>query len=483
MASMFGEEELYRPELFVNRKEHIRWVSRVIQKIQSGGIAESPIVNIWGVRGIGKSWFIAHLKQSFQYDGSLPDTLAPAPTFTLFHQFPKEKTSEIDYGAFIHAFLEQIRGQLGQTFSPLEQTSFEQADKSKHLESLVSLLKTLSERFVPVILLDQTESIFDDWGSLEKSFIEPLATINRIVFIIAGRRPIPEWIRFETRRRVAPLELSHLNGFTKGDIQEQMRRLGGQSIAVDDIYKWSATSPLIAKNLLRESQERLGKELFTPADWEQHQSEILPPVYRDAVAYLFEGIPGRLIEVLKAVSALRYYRLEGVRYMLQSSKEEERPYNYYLKLIRSLEQNTEYVWWNRERRSYTTSRVVRSLLNQEQLLVDPDLFVQQHRQAIEMYDGWVDEYPEASEDFILEIWFHKATIYNVTEDVETLEQELKEGLNFALENLSYDRANALFNQFSRDAELRDLLPTSLFSTLNTKLENALEEGKESLVAN
>ncbi|HIP73978.1 MAG TPA: ATP-binding protein, partial [Anaerolineae bacterium] len=428
MASKFGVEEPYRQKLFVNRKKHLQWIRGMIKQIQSGRIAESPIVNIWGVRGIGKSWLISHLQQLYQHDGSFPDELSPTPTFTLFYRFPKEQVSQIDNEDFVDIFLTQIQKQLQQFFFPYEQAAFEQAGTDREIASLTNLLAILSERFVPVILLDQTESVFDDWARLEKSFIEPLAMTNRVVFVIAGRRPIPEWLRFETRRRVAPLDLSRLNGFTKEDIREQINRLSGRFPDIDDIYKWSATSPRIARELLKESERRLGKDLITSATWKQHQSEILPPVYQAAVAYLFEGIPDRLIKVLKAVSALRYYRLEGIRHMLTLQKEEEQPYNYYLKLIRSLEQNTEYVWWNRERRAYTTSRVVRSLLNQEQLLTNSGLFVQQHQQAIEMYEGWVNEYPEASEDFILEIWFHRANIFTVTEDAEALEQELKNEL-------------------------------------------------------
>ncbi len=478
MASMFEAEEPYRLSLFVNREKRLRWISGMVKQIQSGGIAESPIVNIWVVRGIGKSWFISHLRQLYQYDGSLPDKLAPAPTFSLFHRFPKEKSGQIDYKAFISACLEQIEERLQKKFLPHEQSAYKQADKNKTIAALVELLKTLSHRFAPVILLDQAESAFDDWANLEKSFIEPLAMTNRIVFVIAGRRPIPEWVRFETRRRVAPLELSRLNGFTKENIQEQINRLSGRSIDVDDIYKWSATSPLIAKELLVESERRLGEVPLTAAIWKQHQSEILPPVYQAAVDYLFEDVPDRLIKVLKAVSVLRYYRLEGVRHTLQLQGEEERPYNYYLKLIRALEQNTEYVWWNRERRAYTTSRIVRSLLNQQQMLADPGRFIQQHRQAIEMYESWINEYPEASEDFILETWLHQASIYSLEGDAEKLEDQLKQSLTFALENLSFDRANTLYNQFESDEELRELLPEPLFAILANQLASALAEGRE-----
>lgn len=484
IANMFGvEEEPYSKDLFVNRKENLNRISSKIKVIQSNGIAESPIFNIWGVRGIGKSWFTAHLRQLYQYDGSPLDKLSPAPTFTLFHRFPKEKIDRIDNEEFARVFLEQVQEQLQKNFLPDEQSILEQAYKNKQIESLVDLLKAVSKRFVPVILFDQTESVFNDWANLEKLFVEPLVTTNRIIFIIAGRRPIPEWVRFETRRRVAPLEISRLNGFTRDDIQEQIHRLSDQSIDVNEIYKWSVTSPLIAKALLVKSKQQLGEEQFTATIWQQHQSEILTPVYQLAIQYLFEGVPESLVEVLKAVAVLRYYRLEGVRYMLKLQGGEERPFNYYLKLIRALEQDTEYVWWNRERRAYTTSRIVRSLLLQNLQLSDPDLFVQKHQQAAKMYKGWVNEYPEASEDFILEIWFHRASIYTVTEDVKTLEQELKNEIEFALENLSYDRANTLSMQFETDTELQELLPEPLFLTLNNLLKDALEEGKEPLISN
>ncbi len=484
IADMFGvEDEPYSKDLFVNRKENLNRISNEIKVIQSGGTAESPIFNIWGVRGIGKSWFAEHLREVYQYDGSPLDKLSLAPTFTLFHRFPKEKIDRIDNEEFTRVFLEQVQEQLQKKFLPDEQSIFEDVCKNKQIESLVDFLKAVSKRFVPIILFDQTESVFNDWANMEKLFIEPLVITNRIIFVIAGRRPIPEWIRFETRRRVAPLELSRLSGFAKEDIREQINRLSDQSINVNEIYKWSATSPLIAKALLVKSEQQFGDQQFTTTVWKQHQSEILPPVYQLAIEYLFEGISKSLIEVLKAVATLRYYRLEGVQYMLKLQGEEERPVNYYLKLIRALEQDTEYVWWNRERRAYTTSRIVRSLLTQNLQLSDHDLYVQKHQQAIEMYKGWIDEYPDASEDFILEIWFHRASIHTVEEDVETLEQKLKNELDFALENLSYDRANTLSKQLETDTELQELLPEPLFFALKNLLKDALEEGKESPISN
>lgn len=479
MAKILGVEDTYQSHLFVNRSQQINQIANKVKTIQGEGIAESFIVNTWGVRGIGKSWLLSHLHQTYRINAvNAPVDDIFRPTFSLFWQFEKQIVDTIHYDSILSSFLEQIGNQLQNVFEPNELDAWQTALDNLTPINFIALLNLLSLRFVPVILLDQTEYVFAAWAEWERTFIEPLIVTNRILFVIAGRRPIPEWTRFEVRRRVASLDLSRLNGFSKIAIQEQVNRLSGQIVDADELYKWSATSPLIAKALLKEGERKIGKLPWTAAAWSQHRSDMLPPVYEEAVEYLFKDIPPQLVNVLQAISALRFYRLDGVRHMLKLQGETERPYSYYLKLTRKLVQETEYVWWNRDRRAYITSRVVRSLLNQQQILIAPDLFVRQHQKAVEMYQEWVDKYPEASEDFILEIWFHWASIFSLNGEKETLENQLRMSLNVALENLSFDRANTLFNQFKTDEELRDLLPEPLFLALSRQLADALAEGKE-----
>jgi hypothetical protein len=54
-----------------------------------------------------------------------------------------------------------------------------------------------------LILLDNTEETQQTtWEQLELKLIEPLTTAGQAIVIIAGRRPVPRWRRFEVRRSV-----------------------------------------------------------------------------------------------------------------------------------------------------------------------------------------------------------------------------------------------------------------------------------------
>jgi hypothetical protein len=122
------------------------------------------------------------------------------------------------------------------------------------------------------------------------------------------------------------------------------------------------------------------------------------------------------------------------------------------------------VWWNRDRRAYVTSEVVRQVINRRRLLDNDKDFVCYHMYAYDMYWEWVREYPQASEDFIVEICFHLGNIYLAKQDINGLHEKTLDALNFAKDQLNQDRLMILqiaFSEEKGDRELLDLLPEAL----------------------
>jgi hypothetical protein len=100
--------------------------------------------------------------------------------------------------------------------------------------------------------------------------------------------------------------------------------------------------------------------------------------------------------------------------------------------------------------------------------------MQQHKQAQALYWTWAKEYPTASEDLVLEIWFHLANLYRADGDEEKLRANIYQALDFARQHMavSIDRLFILQRQFQGDQELQDLLPEALRKDLARDLELA-----------
>lgn len=149
--------------------------------------------------------------------------------------------------------------------------------------------------------------------------------------------------------------------------------------------------------------------------------------------------------------------------------------------------------------------VARRIINQIQRMQNLEQYRQQHQQAVDMYWEWAGEYPYASEDYILEIWFHLASIYATAmdkhlspeeqrENERSLWNKLEESVAFIQENLSYGRLRILENQLFKpadiitddegagvgehvdgDTELRDMLPPSISEKLARELSMVIKE--------
>jgi hypothetical protein len=296
---------------------------------------------------------------------------------------------------------------------------------------------------------------------------------GQALVVVAGRRQVLNWRRFEVRRRVMEPDRSHIGAFDEETVIKQIRK-HAYDVPVELVFPYTGGNPLLvdalAQHIVEWNTGAAGNQL-NRAWLDERQSGVLQ-ILRASEAQLLENVPTALLNVLYAVSPLRLYRLEALRYMLTKAETEpaDRAEGYYLNLLRALDQQTDVVWWDRARRAYVTSQDVRQIVNRRQLLDDPDVYIARHNQALEMYWGWVQEYPEASEDFILEIWFHLASRYLVDTDAGDLRSEILRALDFARTRLKPDRFMILPQQLRGDRELLDLLPDELLGELLGKLE-------------
>ena len=469
----------YQPSLFVNRETELQTVAKKVRQAQERGIVEDPLMSFWGIKGIGKTWILRHLHHLYAYGAESAAVPFSAPTFALLYTFPDNPVQSL-LKHVARVLAEEALTQLSSTLPPKERERLAQARDTGNVAMLVKVIQSLSRRLVPLILLDNAENVPQaDWLALEEGLLEPLVSTGRVLVVVAGRRQMMRWRRFEVRRRV--MEPEQVRPFDKQAVIRQIERYR-YDIPIDLLFPYTAGSPqlvdTIAQQILAWMDGAEGTQL-DQAWFDQHGSGLLS-ILRASEAQLLEEVPKDLRSVLDAVSPLRFYRLEALRFMLTRSgtRPEEHSEGYYLGILRALDQQTEFVWWDREHRAYVTSQVVRQLMCRRQLLEDRSEYAVRQDHAIAMYWSWVREYPEASENFIVELWFHLASLYLADRDRDYLWSESKKVLLFACKHLNSDRLLVIQKQLGErenDRELHDLLPEALHAELIYDLERLLNE--------
>ena len=472
--NLIRKHRLYEPNLFVNRQGEIDLVQEKIQLAQSSESVSETIINFWGTRGIGKTWILKQLKNKFSYQ---PLGKEKYPTFALFFEFSDIQNKDI---------LEILKKDLAsQIVTQLSAASLSTALKlqldhvvtSGNIEELADVIFELSKNFIPLILLDNTERVQSEiWEEIERQFFEPIICTGRTFIVVSGRRQVPRWRRFEVRRRVLEPDKSQVRPFDKLAVTSQIKNRKF-SIPVNSLFPYTAGNPHLVDTLIQHIQtwQDVEKKKKIDVSWlEAHQSGILK-VLQVAENDLLKKIDNRLRSSLVAVAPLRFYRLEAMRFMLttKNKKSKNQPDGYYLNLVRDLDQETDVVWWDREHRAYVTSEVVRKLINRRQLLENKKEFITSHENALEMYRLWTNESPRTSEEFIVEILFHYASLFEVNRNASKLRLNFNDALQL-VGNLTSDRMIILQKQIDGDRELMDLLPEKLYDELRQQVESLLK---------
>ncbi len=453
----------YDPDKFITRarQPELERISHSVKQSLRGERIEWPVVNFWGVTGIGKSWLLQHVNYLYQ-----PDPYKQQKTIVLLYKFENNESAKLT--TLARKLASSLKAQLPPELKSNEemQRALQQASQGNHHALIHALDACTAHKLTPIILFDDTEIVnAEAWEQIEKELMEPLVLNGRILFVIAGRRYIPRWRRFEVRRRVQEPHETHLAPFSKESVKRLLEKRN-YNIDADILLPLTAGNPRLIYELGSELQEMSRGETVNQAFIKQH-NEPIALILERYQQDLLKNIPEELYPYLCAIIPLRAYRMEALRFMLNEASKEDAYQEWtdgdYLRILRNLDQ-TEIVWWNRDRRAYTTDYIARRIINQRQLLADPEVFIQWHQRAVSLYLQWAAEYPTTSEDFILEAWFHLANIWQAKPQDDTIIQQFSETLDIA-KQLTTDRKLVIQEQLDPhdkdteyDNELYDLLP-------------------------
>jgi len=468
------DRRIYNSKLFVDRRPQLDLIAERVDSAYMNKFVPSPLVNFWGVKGIGKTWLLRYLNDKYQYPRREPEA-----TFSLFYSF-EDNPLTYQVERIVRTLAPEVFNQVSSTISSDIEADLGLAQDQGDVAAFVDALNALAQQLIPLLLFDNTEHVPPpDWEKIEQELLEPLITSNRVIVVIAGRRQIPRWRRFEVRRRVVEYDRTRITPLEKTDIGKQLELSRYRNIPVDWLYAHTGGNPYLVDVLARHATQWIKDKYVTDFTliWEQHRSQLVEILKAAEDSQLESVVDEGLRMALYAVIPLRFYRLEAIRDMCSRQGTNEEPDVYYLTLLRRLDQETEVVWWHRDRRAYVTSEVVRQVINRRRLLEDPSNFVFHHENAWKMYWKWVRDYPQASEDFMVEIFFHLGNIYLAKQNFDELHQQALKVLNYAKEKLNPDRLMILQNAFDEqmgDRELLDLLPEALVLELRQKMYEILD---------
>jgi len=496
IPSWDGEEE-YLPAQFANRASEKELTQRKIREAQTGPILR-PLLEFYGVIGIGKTWLLEHLREVYRYGSEASRSLA-RPTLTAMVDLGSYSTLA-QYYFLLQRLVNQLLEQLGkEAASYASDGQYFQRERALSLRQrteaagiFAELINKLAERSTPILIFDTTEQADEkllDW--LEEEIIYPTIRTDRVVYIFSGRRPL-RWKKFEVRRRVEPHEVCP---FGRGMMIEQFRPLAAEAIAAP-IYDYSFGHPLASREIFKTLQELSRQQGLTldtgrVKDWEE---DIRLTVDNRVIEYRFlRDVPERLKPLLRTICVLRQFNANPLRRFasefLQTDEAGEayadKPGIFYLDVIRDMVDTT-LVYWSKAYGGYVLDPVVRKIMAKNLLMRDKAAYIARHSLAQSIYDGWIEQYPRNSGGFLIERTYHLACLLQAKGiDKASIDQQIVDEFQGILSNklrlnpdIAWDLpdiAAALAEELKEDDELKERISEETYQRLKEQAERFREK--------
>jgi hypothetical protein len=443
---------VYRPDLFVNRKQEIETVNRALQNIaRGGGDAEQVRTIVFrGERGLGKSWLALHLHRSVLREEAprmLPDyrivslfvSLSPPPEGLTVDEREWHITDddahriaagdERHYELLLQKLVAWVAEQLGIVRAPYAPVR----DLSAWLAQDVKQKLESEPHLVICLILD---SVFEtNWSfldQLERYLLAAFAALPRVLIVMTGRgRPYlwkSPYLRTERdEQSLTPFSVEQvvkqirrslsnapdLSPAVAGLSDEALTRLAQRVIDLGGGYP--LTNELLASAFVRQALDRMaGDESLEQAlDRETIDARVL----EDVANLLLEVVPGdrrhRLREAFDALCVLKDgFRENEMPYLLaelRNTKPEGSAYS--ISAMRELRDRlleTNLVRWQDKR--YVLDEAVRTVLEQRLKLQRKDVWRRLHECAADLYATWAQKYPGSRGYFDQRAVYHRSIL-------------------------------------------------------------------------
>jgi hypothetical protein len=355
-------------------------------------VTDAPLINVYGVAGIGKSRLLREVDLQFQK--RKPQAVLIKVDLA---DLPPDPSARPE--AFLRSLVAQGSTRLRGTRQNTEQVAAE----------IVVQLNDIASKATPetpvCLSVDTTEVVQEDmnfWSWMENNVVGPLAVASKVRQVFAGRVPVP-WRRFEVRRSVRLLSLGPLPPEKMGqDLIAEVLQLKNPDLPPERVEQTlpllsdlSFGHPLLSEELATYAASRLPQALQRPAAFQHELSQQVVAPFADS--YLFEDIPAPWPEILRWACVLRQFDplLLG-RYLkkLDESLISGRQDYFFVQGLAMLRIRYATIWHAGE--GTVVHGVLRDILRRNLQILRPDDFQQACQAAAAVYDELANEFPPES---------------------------------------------------------------------------------------
>lgn len=478
----------YDAAKFTDREDILALVAeRVRQGSTLRGKIPKAVLSIFGIKGIGKSWLLAHLEQLYAARQPVRSGQVVEAKGTLAVQIRVE-ADDADPAQVCLRYIGAIQAQLAAQFAQLPQDdlSYMLEDAIDRLAAALAsgqgvvtagveggfkdLVQTVTKLYVPVIMFDAVEHLANNEAVLrevQRQVFLPLAATDQVLVILAGRAEIRR-VSFNLQRRLTPIRLEP---FDRRHTLEQLRKAQPPALpqpdqgVADAVYRYSCGHPYITW-LLAAAPAEAGAAALPPdaATLARIEAILLQEVDDDPV----------LQARIKLVSILRRFNITSLHKLLAEFDPDPRvsePGDLFIRELIDDMQQTHLAFWDTDLKAYVVDEPVRRIMNALLLMQNPVTYRAQHRFARAVYREWLDKYPDIPEYTVEAIYHGIACELGKADETAAIETYLDNLLNQVLDPERHASTEGLLQKLREDAEIKRMLPPLLWETMLQRIES------------
>ncbi len=468
------EKVAYRPAYFVGRERELAIItSRLEDNLFSGGAIAAPsVIHVWGLQGVGKTWFLREL-QNASREIALQNARKRG-VICLWLDFQDSELvadGTLQQPALAAALLEQAREQM--------QEAADELPAPGNLPAAIEFLKGLTHEYALLVLCDTAEQLsHDDQLRLGSELIAPLVRTDQVIVVMAGRRELPRWRDLAVRQRLRSFELKP---FDKATTREQFQKLNYPPELADIVYRLSFGHPY-ASQVIGASLHSTHRTDQATADFEQEHLDEVKVLLGKVEEELLKAAESADRKTIRCLAALRRFNIESARKILRDLQSEalgRRSDGEFLLLFEKW-QRTGLVWWSSEKHGYVVGDPLRRIIDLRIEKANPTDFQQRHKLALAFYCQAVERNPLDQPLYLLEILYHIAR-RKVGASAEELKRDIiREFVEPYLDttHLSADGADTFWHLLDRDEELqnsRNILPYDIREAIDKAISALIDE--------
>lgn len=411
------EAKQYSDRYFANRRDDLASIeARIEQAQKKGSQIKRALVEFYAVKGQGKSWLLHRIFKTFSARSNTKTKYAKPPLSARVDFDDLVKNPALHPQIILKTLIEELLKQSGRKFEipPLGEDKVIPSGKfGKIIKKFTQFVEGLYADFVPILIFDTTdraeESVLE-W--LEEKIVFPLIQSDQIIFVFGGRRRL-FWKYFDVRMRVEARELFPLS--REGAIEQFALRDQKPEVA-EYLYRFSCGHPEINSRVLSGLQYDLGLKEINRAALEDNRVYILDRV-REVIDSESLALLGKeAYQQLWDVCVLRWFHTAQLRYFagLRDSKREKKPEGDFLDLIQQMI-DASLVRWDSVRGGYVVDPTVRSVMLENLEERDRAQYSNLQNRALQLYQSWVEKYPDNSAHYLVEIVYHEGMLLQIKE--------------------------------------------------------------------